>query len=260
MKSEVLSTADDASTPLPRRRVDAARLFHSAAFALLLALAFAGFHRFYLHGRAFPDRELTPPIRMSIIVHGVIMSAWMLLALVQPLLIAARRHRLHMRLGWLGAALAAGVTVTGLHLAIVSARATPAEARIWGLAPRPFMAVPFWIAVTFGLMVAAAVWQRRRPAPHRALMLMATVAAMSAAISRIQMLNDLYAGTIWESLFGPFFTTALVGGGLVLAQGVMARGVDRWLAAAFTALTVIFLVIWRIAPTAGWAWLAGLMV
>ena len=31
---------------------------------LLLALAFAGFSAFYLHGKAYPDREIAPPIRM----------------------------------------------------------------------------------------------------------------------------------------------------------------------------------------------------
>ncbi|MGZ5017202.1 MAG: hypothetical protein ACXV8U_15600 [Methylobacter sp.] len=38
------------------------RLFYSGAAALLLALMFLGFLQFYLHGRAYPNRELAPSI------------------------------------------------------------------------------------------------------------------------------------------------------------------------------------------------------
>jgi hypothetical protein len=66
-----------------------ARLFYSGAAAALFILAFLGFQQFYLHGKAYPDRELAPPIRTLLIVHGVAMSAWMLLFVAQPLLIVA---------------------------------------------------------------------------------------------------------------------------------------------------------------------------
>jgi hypothetical protein len=42
-----------------------------------------------LHGKAYPGRELAPEIRTLLIPHGIGMSAWFLLFLVQPLLIVA---------------------------------------------------------------------------------------------------------------------------------------------------------------------------
>lgn len=58
------------------------RLFYSAASITLLALTLIGFRFFYLHLQAFPGRPLTPPIRTLLILHGVLMTAWMLLSVV----------------------------------------------------------------------------------------------------------------------------------------------------------------------------------
>ena len=76
-----------------------ARLLYLGAAVLLLVLMFLGFQQFYLHGRAYPGRELTPPIRTLLILHGIGMTTWMLLFLVQPLLIVAGNRRVHMMLG-----------------------------------------------------------------------------------------------------------------------------------------------------------------
>jgi hypothetical protein len=231
---------------------DVERWYFSAAMALLFVLAFIGFHRFYLHGRAFPDRELTPPIRGQVIAHGLIMSAWMVMTLVQPLLIARKNHRLHMKLGWLGVALAAAVTVAGVKLSIDSCAVMPPDMVIWAMSPPQFMAVPFWVSVVFGSCVAVAVWKRRRPAIHRAMLLMGTLVAMSAAISRIDTLNRTFVGTAMERLMGPFFTTAVVGALLVLAHGAITRRVDRWLWGSFAGTLVVFVLITQGARTELW--------
>jgi len=73
----------------------AARLFYFGAAVLLLALMFLGFQQFYLHGKAYPNRELAPPIRTLLILHGASMLMWVLLFLVQPLLIVAGNRRVH---------------------------------------------------------------------------------------------------------------------------------------------------------------------
>src|SRR5688572_29737527 len=61
------------------------RWFYSISSLLLLVLTFIGFQLFYMKGQAYPGRPLTPPIRMLVITHGVLMSLWMLLAVIQPL-------------------------------------------------------------------------------------------------------------------------------------------------------------------------------
>jgi hypothetical protein len=60
------------------------RWFYFAASVALLVLTFIGFRMFYLEGRAFPGRPLTPPIRGLLIAHGILMTVWILLAVVQP--------------------------------------------------------------------------------------------------------------------------------------------------------------------------------
>ena len=90
-----------------------ARLFYSGAAASLLILAFLGFQQFYLHGKAYPGRELAPPIRTLLILHGIAMSAWMLLFMAQTLLIVAGNRRVHIVLGRVGAVLAACIVLLG---------------------------------------------------------------------------------------------------------------------------------------------------
>lgn len=235
----------------------ALRWFHTAAAALLVALALVGFQQFYLHGKAYPDRPIPPPIRTAVVLHAVTMSVWMLLYLTQPLLIALRQHRLHMRLGKISVALALVILLSGLQVAIGSAQAAPAEARIWGLPPRQFMVVPFFSVWLFVVYVAMGLWQRRRPAVHRALMSMAMLSVISAGVSRIDALNALYAGTVWERLLGPFFMSLVVGLALVVLKSVLARKVDRWFAGALATLLLANFLILRIAPTAAWHSFSG---
>src|SRR4051812_43633259 len=84
------------------------RWLYSMASLSLLVLTFVGFQLFYLQGKAYPGRPLTQPIRTLIIIHGCLMTAWMLLAVTQPLLVGAGRRRWHMKLGIFGVALATG--------------------------------------------------------------------------------------------------------------------------------------------------------
>ena len=65
------------------------RWFYSAATLALLVITLAGFRFFYLEGKAYPGRELAPPIRTLLVAHGILMTGWMALAAAQPLLVAA---------------------------------------------------------------------------------------------------------------------------------------------------------------------------
>lgn len=252
--------------PLPNARVTRrparkpAHVFYIGATLVMTALAFIGFNKFYLHGQAFPGREIPPPIRTLVITHGVAMSLWMLLLTAQPVLIAFRKHRWHMQLGKLGAALAAMILVSGIWLAIRSATVTPPEVVLFGLPPKPFMAVPFISVVIFAIFVALGVMYRRTPHVHRSMMLLATLSALSAAVARIQPLNNLYAGTEWERLFGPFLFTLTLGVVLVGIRSAMMRSLDRPFAIGLMALIAASVGIMLIAPTAAWAAFAGLFV
>ena len=66
---------------------------------LLLVATLLGFQQFYLHGKAFPGRELLPQARLLLIAHGVAMSCWIVLFLVQSLLIVGDNRRLVAEVG-----------------------------------------------------------------------------------------------------------------------------------------------------------------
>src|SRR6478672_3339813 len=192
------------------------RWFYSVASLGLLVLMFIGFQLFYLQGKAFPGRPLTPPIRTLIIIHGCLMTAWMLLAVGQPLLVGARRKQMHMKLGVLGVVLAAFIVVAGVRIGIEAARVTPPELRLFGLNSKEFMAIPLLSILVFGLLILIGVVNRRRPGVHRPMMLMASVSLIGAALGRMAPLNALYAGTWWEVVFTAFFMQVIFAAFLLL--------------------------------------------
>ncbi len=248
----------------PLSKVDTApnraRFFYTGAAVLLFALMLLGFQQFYLHGKAYPGRELTPPIRNLVILHGIGMSAWMLLFLVQPLLIVAGNRRIHMLLGKIGTVLAALVVFLGIRLGIESARVNPPDLRLWALSPKQFMAVPVLSIVVFGVLVAIGVWNRRRPEVHRPMMLLAVLAVVSAALDRIGAIKALYAGTVWGTLFGPFFSTLVVGLFLLAVNWALTRSVDRWLAIGYAGLVMVSGLIMQLATTQAWDTFASFLL
>jgi hypothetical protein len=213
-----------------------------------------------MHGKAYPDRPIHPQIKLIVIGHGVTMSLWLILLLVQPALVALRKHKLHMTLGKLGAVLAGFIFLFGVATAIGSVRTTPPQAVIWGMSPVQFMAVPFIAVVAFTGFVALAIVYRKKPDIHRAMMLMGTMTAMSAAVSRIDPLNNLYLGTVWERWFGPFFFTLILGVILLAVRCALIRRFDRYLALGLAGVVAVAIFTMNIATTSAWEAFASLFV
>jgi hypothetical protein len=147
----------------------------SVAAAMVVVVGFS--RTYYL--RTYFDGPALSPLRA---VHGAVLSAWVLLAVAQPLLVAARRTAVHRRLGVLGAALAAAVVVNGVAMAITSAREGRAPP---GIDPRAFLAIPLFELVAFTPLVAAGLYVRHRPEAHKRLMLLATVSILGAPSARL---------------------------------------------------------------------------
>ncbi len=259
-------TASDHPHPMERSQRRAApsprpaRYFHSVAAVALIALMVTGFQRFFFAGRAYPDRELTPAIRTLIILHGTAMSIWMLVFLAQSTLILSGKKRLHMRIGTIAAFLAAAIVVLGLKLGVEAARVKPPGTLVAGLDPKQFMAIPVINVLLFAGFVTAGVLYRRRPAVHRAMMLLGTVAALAAAMARIDALSDLYAGTVWERIWGPYFMTVLL---VVLLFGfkcLFTRSFDRAYAIGGVVLALGFAANVQLATTSAWDSVAGALL
>jgi hypothetical protein len=238
----------------------ASRFFYTITAVLLLVLMLAGFQDFYFRGQSYPARPTPPPIKLPVILHGTAMALWVVLFIIQTALIAGRSYKLHMRLGMLGAVLAAAVVVLGMWLAIAATRIGPAEMRIWGLSPRQFFAVPCSGMLMFSVFVALGVKYRKKPVIHKPMMLLASLAAIPAAIARITPVNNLYAGTQWEAIFGPFLGMIVFGTLLLIVKTVLTRSVDRWFAGGFAVLAVACVLTMRVATTPAWQALADWVV
>jgi len=146
------------------------------AAALVLLVVFIGFApSFYLKGHLGPARELSLLVQL----HGVVMTAWFVILLVQAVLIRRGRTDLHRRLGYFGGMLA--VTLAVLVLA-VQFNATRDERARLGTMHVEGGTIGFMLE--FLLLVGLALWWRKRPEIHKRLMLVATVILLGAAWGR----------------------------------------------------------------------------
>ena len=164
--------------PLPvRRTVD--RPLYTWAAVLAALVVFAGFARtFYLQG-VFHGRALS----LLLTVHGTLMTLWFTLFIVQVRLVAAGRTGVHRRLGAFGAVLLGLILVVGTLTAVDAARrgVTPTPE----VPPLSFMAIPFADLFVFAVLIGGALLNRRRPAVHKRLMLLGTLAILAPGIARI---------------------------------------------------------------------------
>jgi hypothetical protein len=228
-----------------------ARLLYAAFALLILVITFVGFQLFYLHGKAYPGRDIPALALPLVATHGVLMSSWIVLFLVQPLLIVSANRQRHMALGKIGAVLAVAVVVVGLIVPVMVTRHGP-EFPLWGLNRRQFMAIPMISILVFGAFVTVGVWFRRRPDIHRPMMLLATLSILGAATDRIGAVHDLYADSFWGRVFGPFFPSLLIGAAFLAIKWLLTRSSDRWYAAGFAVLVAICAMIMQLATTGIW--------
>ena len=161
------------------------RVFYSGMAIAMALTVFAGFAPSYylrwLDGG--PAATVSgAPITSLIHLHGAVFTAWVVLFLVQTGLVAARRVRLHRKLGIAGAALAAVMVVVGWSTAIAGARAGSAPP---GVDPLVFLVVPVFDLMLFTGFVTAAIVARRNKEAHKRLMLLAYVAIMIAPVARL---------------------------------------------------------------------------
>lgn len=166
-----------AATPQAPSRVNDRRLYILAAILTPL-IVLAGFARTY-YLKPFFD---TPDIAGRIVhLHGIVMTAWVVLFVVQVSLVATRRTKIHQRLGLLGAALAALVVVVGVLTALYAA----ARGASPGPPPLQFLIIPLGDMLIFSILIGLALYFRRKLHVHKRLMLLAAINLLMPAIARI---------------------------------------------------------------------------
>ena len=149
-------------------------LVASVAFVALVFVAFA--RKFYLAWLFH-----SPALSVLLLIHGAVMSGWVILLVGQSALIAAGRTKLHRRVGVFGTVWAGLVVILGsvatLHASAREVREgtpmAPLQLTITGLELVQMAA--------FLCLVAAAIWLRNRGDFHKRLMLL-TIACMLPSI------------------------------------------------------------------------------
>ena len=159
---------------------DRSRLYGLTGLAILV-IALVGFSRTY-YLRTWFD---VPPLTMRLHLHGLALTLWLGLFLVQTMLISVGRRSLHRRLGFAGVGLAAAVMVTTYMTAIEAAHLDGSRGGITA-ADRLYSTVV--VLILFGVFVAAGTLSRRRPVIHKHSMLLATISIVGPAATRATVL------------------------------------------------------------------------
>lgn len=186
------------------------KLFLAAA-VLFPLIVLVGFGRTYYARGLF---EAPPIPSMLVHVHGLVMSAWVLLFVTQIRLIARSRVGLHQRLGYAGVGLALILLATGIPTALRLGKYGSASAPP-DVPSLSFMLVPMMDLVLFVVFFGAAVAWRRQPATHKRLMLLTALNFLPPAVARIPSASLQALGPLW------FF-------GLPTALALLCLGIDTW--------------------------------
>ena len=166
-----------AATPRMPGRVNDRRLYILAAIVTPL-IVLAGFARTYYLKPFFNTPDLPGRI---VHLHGIVMTAWVLLFITQVSLVATRRTRVHQRLGIAGGVLAALVVIVGVLTALFAA----ARGHSPGPPALAFLVVPLGDMLVFSVLIGLALYFRRKLQVHKRLMLLAAINLLTPAIARI---------------------------------------------------------------------------
>lgn len=174
-----LGVATEAPVRARVGRAPADRRFFMSMVVAIAVIVFVGFAPTFYLRPAFQSDSLPTVFA----IHGTVFTAWIVLLVVQTALISARRTAVHRKLGVAGGGLAALMLIVGYMAAVTAARrgfVTP------GLPPPlVFFAIPLFDLIVFPLLVGAALYYRRTPAAHKRLMLLSTIAILTAAVARL---------------------------------------------------------------------------
>jgi len=161
--------------------------FYQIASAFMLGVVFLGFAKSYFFRSAFENFPVAP----IVLVHAGVMTAWFVLFFAQTSLVAARRVRVHRWLGLSSLVLAMAMIAT----IIPTTYGFPARRFAVEVAGYSFESDLEHITMVvhgntamlllFTGLYSAGLWFRRQTAVHKRLMLLAAVAVVTPAASRL---------------------------------------------------------------------------
>lgn len=179
--------------PTTDRSVRNGRFYLSVAVASTL-LVFVGFARSYYLRSVFGF----PALPRFLHLHGLVMTVWFVLFLMQAWLISVRRTCLHRQLGVFGVGLAVLMVAVTATVVIRAARRGFTEFPETVKWPG-FLLLNLGIVLTFAVFFFAAIWLRARRAVHKRLIVLASLSIWGPAISRLP-LHLIETGGLWTSI------------------------------------------------------------
>lgn len=226
------------------------RLFYTGMGLAIAAITFAGFAQSYYLSRWLDAPPNSARITALLAVHGAAFTGWVLLMVVQPTLIAMKHRKLHRKLGYAAAVLAATIVVLG-NLAAVAAM----DGGFIGFGdPHAFYAIPFFDINSFAVVVALAIVWRNRAETHKRLILLANVAILSAAVARIPVAS-LQAGAPFTFILLP---SLIILAGIVYDRSSRGRVHPVWIWGGLAMITMKLMVL-PIMTSAPWLAFAHFM-
>lgn len=182
----------------------------------------------------------SPPRPFLLWIHGAVFAGWVVFFIAQSMLVCARKVGWHRFLGWFGAGLAAVMVPLGIAIAIIMARF---DGSVLHLSDADsFLAIPFYGITAFCVIIALAIYWRKRADFHRRLMFIGTCGLMDAALARFDFVFD-------HRLF--FLGVDLLIGLGVVRDIIVDRRVHKVYLCVLPAVIVgqnLALYLWRINP------------
>ncbi len=172
--------------------------FHFTMASISAAIIFLGFApSFYLKSII----HAPPPLSPLTVTHGLVFTAWMLLFLSQSALIAFKQPAPHRQLGILGALLFGAMVSLGYSTAITAGQL----GHVPPGAPPPlaFMALPLIGLTATLVLVAVALWNRRRSDWHKRLMSVSFFSMTGPGVGRLAIPMGLAEQGVLLSLILP---------------------------------------------------------
>jgi hypothetical protein len=159
------------------------KMFLSGYFYFCMSLVLAGLVAWgFSHTVDANLFHAKPPRPLLLWLHGAAFSTWIVLFIAQSSLVRVRKVSVHRTLGWFGAGLATVMVGLGFTIAIVMTRFDTFVLGQKGV--DAFLSVPFYDMITFGTLIALAIYWRKKPDYHRRLVFIASCGLMDAAIGR----------------------------------------------------------------------------
>ena len=164
-----------ATIAVPKTRLRYDDVFFPAMALLLLVIVVTGFaNSYFLAGMV---RAKLPSTLVHI--HGALFVSWILLLLLQALLVAVHRVKLHMTLGILGVILPPAMVVVGTLTLFGAVRSDRVD-----MPPEILLAGDLAQLLVFIVLISWGLLARHNSASHKRLMILATMAIIGPAISR----------------------------------------------------------------------------